>query len=204
MKTLEQKAKKNVYMKEYLKLHKEKINSDRKKRYLTNIDRIKEQTKKWRQSNREKKSQIDKEYQLKNKDKIRENKRRYYLSKREEFIKKSTEYTINRRKVDPIYRLKDILRTRIIVCLVQRKYKKSKTTEELIGASIEKVREHLESQFKEGMTWSNHGTYGWHIDHIVPLATAKDEEETIKLFHFTNLQPLWAKDNLIKGSSVTS
>ena len=56
---------------------------------------------------------------------------------------------------------------------------------------------HLSNMFLDGMSFDNYGE--WHIDHIVPLVTAKTEEEVIKLNHYTNLQPLWAKDNLSKG-----
>jgi hypothetical protein len=49
------------------------------------------------------------------------------------------------------------------------------------------------------MNWDNYSFRGWHIDHIIPLTSAKNEEELIKLCHYTNLQPLWAKDNLSKG-----
>ena len=52
------------------------------------------------------------------------------------------------------------------------------------------------------MSWDNYGLYGWHIDHKVPLSLAKTEEELLKLCHFSNLQPLWAKDNLKKGDSI--
>lgn len=54
------------------------------------------------------------------------------------------------------------------------------------------------------MYWDNYGYYGWHIDHIIPLSTAKNEEEFFKLCHYTNLQPLWAKDNLMKGKKIMS
>ncbi len=66
------------------------------------------------------------------------------------------------------------------------------------------AREHLEKQFKEGMTWENHGLYGWHIDHIIPCASfdLTDLEQQKKCFHYTNLQPLWAKENLIKGVKI--
>jgi hypothetical protein len=49
------------------------------------------------------------------------------------------------------------------------------------------------------MSWDNYGYYGWHIDHIIPLSSAKTKEEIYKLCHFKNLQPLWWTDNLSKG-----
>ncbi len=199
MKTLEQKAKKSAYMREYLRENYEKINSDRRKRYLILIDTKKTQAKRWRENNKELKAQIDKDYQEKNKEKIALNKRNYYLKNRAHLIKVNCERSKNRRKTDILFNLKSKLRTQIIVNLAKRKYKKSLKTEELLGARIEVVREHIESLFKEGMTWQNHGTYGWHIDHKTPLASAKSEQDVLELFHYTNLQPLWAKDNLMKG-----
>jgi hypothetical protein len=62
------------------------------------------------------------------------------------------------------------------------------------------LKQHLENQFQSGMNWKTYGKYGWHIDHIIPLSSAKTEKELYKLCHYTNLQPLWAKDNLIKGN----
>jgi hypothetical protein len=87
-------------------------------------------------------------------------------------------------------RLKDALKNNI----------KSKYTLELIGCSIIFLKQHLEKQFKIGMTWSNYGK--WHIDHIRPCASfdLSKAEEQHKCFHYTNLQPLWALDNLRKGT----
>ena len=75
---------------------------------------------------------------------------------------------------------------------------------ELLGSTIQEAREHLEKQFKEGMTWDNHGHKGWHIDHIIPCASfdLTDPEQQKKCFHYTNLQPLWAKENISKGSKI--
>ena len=50
------------------------------------------------------------------------------------------------------------------------------------------------------MNWSNYGL--WHIDHIIPLSSAKKQEDLYKLCHYTNTQPLWAEDNLKKGSKL--
>jgi hypothetical protein len=81
---------------------------------------------------------------------------------------------------------------------------KSGHTIDLLGCSIGWLREHLENQFKVGMTWDNHGLHGWHIDHIKPCASfdlSKPEEQK-KCFNYKNLQPLWAKDNLRKSSKI--
>ena len=69
-----------------------------------------------------------------------------------------------------------------------------------IGCEPNFLREHLEKQFKDGMSWENYGS--WHIDHIIPLSSAKNIEEINKLCHYTNLQPLWASENLSKGSKI--
>lgn len=74
-------------------------------------------------------------------------------------------------------------------------------TTAILGAGPEVVKKWIEDQFKAGMTWENHGTV-WHIDHIIPLACAKSEEEAYKLLHFSNLQPLWAKENQQKSGRV--
>jgi hypothetical protein len=78
--------------------------------------------------------------------------------------------------------------------------KKNKTFE-IVGCSPQQLKEHLEKQFVTGMTWENRQS--WHIDHITPLSSAKSVEEFYKLCHFTNLQPLWAEDNLRKSNKIT-
>ena len=84
----------------------------------------------------------------------------------------------------------------VALCLCKNK------TFEIIGCSKEFLKEHLEKQFTDGMTWENYGFYGWHIDHIIPLSSGKNEDEIYKLCHYTNLQPLWWFDNLSKGSKI--
>jgi hypothetical protein len=69
----------------------------------------------------------------------------------------------------------------------------------IVGVSPNELKRHLESKFTEGMTWNNRGYFGWHIDHIIPLWSAKDDDSKLNsLCHYTNLQPLWRKDNLNK------
>lgn len=95
-----------------------------------------------------------------------------------------------------LFKLKAYLRTRIYSILKN----KSKSTEELLGAPYEIVKEHLEGTFTEGMTWDNYGQ--WHVDHKIPLASANTKEEVEKLFHYTNLQALWASENLSKKDKI--
>lgn len=79
-------------------------------------------------------------------------------------------------------------------------YSKNTKTCSILGAEFDVVKKHIESMFKDGMSWSNHGK--WHIDHIIPVASAKNEEELLLLNHYTNLRPLWAIDNLRKGAKT--
>jgi len=107
-----------------------------------------------------------------------------------------------RRKEDTLWALKDRLRTRCYLALRTAGYGKDTSTEKLLGAPWTVIKERLESLFEEGMSWENRSE--WHIDHIVPLASASSKEELYRLLHYTNLQPLWAVDNLRKGAKVTN
>lgn len=100
-----------------------------------------------------------------------------------------------RRDVDPIYRLRHNLSTRLYMAVS----KKVGKTFELVGCSRDELVSHLESKFTKGMMWDNYGT--WHVDHIKPCCSfnLEDPEEQKKCFHWKNLQPLWARDNTSKG-----
>lgn len=91
-------------------------------------------------------------------------------------------------------------RARLAKALQRCGYAKAGKTFELIGCSYEDLAAHIEEQFAEGMGWHNRSE--WHIDHIVPVSSAKTEEELIALFHFSNLRPLWADENLRKGARL--
>jgi len=105
-----------------------------------------------------------------------------------------------RRNTDLLYKLKISIRTRIKIA-VKNNYKKGKTVD-MLGIDIPSLKLYLESKFLDNMSWDNYGLNGWHIDHIIPLSSAKNEEEFIRLCHYKNLQPLWAKDNLKKGNKI--
>jgi len=114
--------------------------------------------------------------------------------------KYNREYLQRKRKEDKQVALRDNLRTRIRTSLKSSNLKKCTKTEQLIGCTVQKVKEHLESLFQPGMSWDNYGE--WHVDHIKPcsLFDLTNEEEQKECFHYTNLQPLWAKDNIRKSN----
>jgi hypothetical protein len=92
-------------------------------------------------------------------------------------------------------------RARTRLFLNSKNIKKKNNTFEIVGCSPEFLKEYLEKQFTEGMNWDLFGKH-IHIDHIIPLSFAKTEEEAYKLCHYTNLQPLWAEDNLKKSNKI--
>jgi hypothetical protein len=90
---------------------------------------------------------------------------------------------------------------RLILSSIKRRgYSKNSRTHQILGCSFEDFKLHIEKQFTKNMNWENRGQ--WHFDHIYPVSLAKDEEELIKLNHYTNFQPLWAIDNLKKGNKI--
>jgi hypothetical protein len=109
----------------------------------------------------------------------------------------------NKSLSDPLFKLKKRLRHRLRSAFYRlKKSKSSGSAIKDLGCSIDFLKQHLESQFEPGMTWDNWSTHGWHIDHREPLANASTQEELLRLCHYANLQPLWAKDNLSKSNKV--
>lgn len=120
--------------------------------------------------------------------------------KTREYKNYDNKYRQEKRKNDPLFKCKYNLRDRLRKALNAKKWNKNTKFNEYIGCSLEEVKMHLELQFQLGMTWNNHGE--WEIDHIIPLSSAKTPEEMYKLCHYSNLQPLWAKDNLKKSNKI--
>ena len=141
------------------------------------------------------------DWKNKNPNKVKESKRKYYLNNKDKEIKRNTNYSNNRKKIDPIFKISANIRTRIYSYLRNKSIKKTNKTYDLIGCSPEFLKEHIEKKFTQGMSWELLGKF-IHIDHIIPLSSAKNESEFVKLCHYTNLQPLWATDNLKKGKKT--
>lgn len=99
-----------------------------------------------------------------------------------------------------MFNLKSRVRSRVSNIFRRRGWKKTDHCCDLVGCDWETLKKHMEQQFLEGMSWSNRGQ--WHIDHRMPLSSAKTLDELKKLCHYTNLQPLWAVDNLAKRDKI--
>ncbi len=120
--------------------------------------------------------------------------RKWYLENKEYIIEKTKKYKMKSRKNLEV-RLRDNLRNRLNQAI--KKNQKAGSAVKDLGCSVEELKKHLEVQFQDGMTWNNWSRTGWHIDHIKSLASfdLTKEEEFKKACHYSNLQPLWAKDN---------
>ena len=175
---------------EYTKRWREKFGEDYRK---ANLDKIRSYDREWKRQS-----------YLKDPELARKKRRERYRRER-----KNPEYVERRRAYMRDYlkkwrtgnnKIAACLRTRINMAL--KHGKKCASTLELTGISLVGLKKHIEGQFKEGMTWENYGK--WHVDHKFPLAKSdlSNLEGQKKAFHFSNLQPLWAKENVSKGTRI--
>lgn len=109
-----------------------------------------------------------------------------------------------RREIDPQYKLGCALRSRIHSALRRQKSKKSSKAETLLGCSVAKLKEHIESQFEPWMTWENHGLLTWNIDHIIPCShfDLTDPIQQAQCFNWRNLRPLSWEENIKKSNKI--
>ena len=178
---------KKIYCENNIEKVKESIKKTYKKYYKNNSNNLLEKNRLWRKNNLEIYKKSHKKSDLK------------FRSENPEYDKN---YRKKKRETNHLYRLTGNIRCRINGFFKLNNYNKSNNTIEIVGCSPQELKLHLELKFTEGMFWGNYGLYGWHIDHIIPLSSANNKEELYNLCHFTNLQPMWAIDNLKKGSKI--
>jgi hypothetical protein len=146
-------------------------------------------------------SQQNKEHYSLNKAKILQKKKEYRNSP--EFVERANKYQLERHhkrmKSDPLYVLVKRYRSRTRMMFRHKGILKKTSSMEFLGCTAEEFKSYFESLFTEGMTWGKVYSGEIHIDHKTAISTAKTEEDLVKLSHYTNLQPLWAIDNLKKG-----
>lgn len=167
------KQRNKVYTKIYNQSYKEKYFASK-----DNVIKAKTQQKKWRDINKAYIKQYTKET------------RKIYNIKRNQ-----------RKQIDLVYRLKCQFSTIISLAFRRSGYSKKSHTYDILGCPFQEFKQHLESLWEPWMNWENYGKYngelnhGWDIDHIIPMASAKTQEDVIRLNHYTNLQPLCSKVN---------
>jgi len=172
-----------------------------KKYREANKEKIKERIKKWREENKEKIAEQRRGYYQRNKNNILELCKQYREKNKEKINITKKLYRKKGYSDDLNYQMKDKLRSRIRLAL-KNKIKKTGSTVDLLGCSLEYFRKYFEKKFTKGMNWSVIDKI--HIDHIIPCASfdLMNESEQKKCFHYTNLQPLWAMENLQKGARI--
>jgi hypothetical protein len=186
--------------------HSSKISEYHKKNYLEKRDEILQRNNLWLSKNKEKKKEIDKRYREEKNELITNNRIKFFeKTPNISSIYQKKYYINNKEKIkiknkDPWNKFKHNVRGRISKYLKTKNIRKDNTTFNIIGCTPEFLKEHLEKQFNNGMSWDNYGK--WHIDHKIPLSSAKTEEKIFELCHYTNLQPLWAEDNLKKSNKI--
>jgi|TARA_E500000305_G_scaffold71373_1_gene57363 hypothetical protein len=195
-----------IHKKEYQKKYRQ---LDSYKDYQKNYgqsERGKGVTKKSREKNKEK-IKIDR-LRYQRSDKGQQTSQNYYQSNKTKINTKNNIYINKRKKVDPIFKLKGNLRGRLNGFLKIKNLRKTNKTFKMVGCTPEFLKKHLEKQFHRHpdyfhpMNWHNYTLHGWHIDHIIPLDSAKTPEDVEKLMHYTNLQPMWATYNIKKGNKI--
>ena len=188
------------YLKEYYESNKEYISKKKKEYEKTNKEIISKKKKIYREANKEKIAN----YRKANKEKYskynKEYRKKYYKDNKEKISEYFKNWQKQKKQNDPLFKLKHNLRTRTYCAFKNKGYSKNTKTHKMLGLDWHMVKQHIERQFTKGMNWSNHGE--WHIDHIIPLASANTEQRLKELCHYSNLQPLWASENISKSDKI--
>ena len=178
-----------------------KLSQKKKEDYQINKEYILKRNRKYRNKHRDTINKKLNKYYYENHEKMLASALRSRSKRRKERSAAQYEYKKKRLKKDHIFKMKETIRGRIYLCLKRSKIIKSQTLIDLLGTNnMNVVWGYLEKQFKRGMTKQNHGK--WHIDHIRPISSfnLNDIEQQKQCFNYKNMQPLWAADNLKKGS----
>ena len=154
-----------------------------------------------RARNPEKARAQDREYRERNKALIAERNRIQYLKNKPVRMAYAKKWNAQKRSTDPLFRLKSSIRTRTNDAVRRGGFTKLSSMSVVLGCDWAALKLHLEALFTPWMTWANYGS-AWVIDHHVPLASARDEVELMRLCHYTNLRPLGKVENLRKAAKM--
>ena len=200
----ENKEKLAARKRKYRQENKEKVAANNREYYQQNKEKIAANQREYRQENKEKVAAYFREHYQENKETIAAGQRKYRQQNKEKIAAYKREYLRKRRRLDPEFNLLCRLRNRMYKAVkaagLDKKYASSS---ELLGISPQGLKEWLEAQFTEGMTWENRSD--WEVDHIIPCyAFDLTVEQNQRIcFWYKNLQPLWRQDNLQKSNTYT-
>jgi hypothetical protein len=201
----------------YSEKHRDAINARARERYAANRELAREKQRQWRKDNQERSKEIHRKYREKNRisiaarhrdwsgknaDAVAGYRRARKLLKADEVRAYAREWARQKRRNEPLFLLISRVRNRTRQAIRSSSARRSRRTLELVGCTCQQLADHISSLFADGMCWENMPM--WHIDHIVPVCAfdLSDEEQQAAAFHYTNLQPLWKKDNLTKSRKV--
>ena len=202
----EKKEIKRLYDIEYRKINQEKIKKQKEEWYNSKTPEEKREYNriKYSKLDKYKKAEEDKKYAKTNKEKLNQRKKDWAKANPEKNTKAKSSYVKKMMETDVFYKLKHYVRVSIYNSIKKNGYTKKSRSHEILGCSYEFFKEYIESKFESWMTWNNRGNWNgipteintaWDLDHIIPLSTAKTEEDVIRLNHYTNLQPLCSYTN---------
>jgi hypothetical protein len=224
------KEEKKKYNRAYYEANPEKEKERHRDWCEKNREKVREYDRAWREKNREKIMERDRAWRKANPEKVIKSQLSYRIANPEKKLSsyrawrkanpekakasyrawrkanpekakaRCRDWCRKEKKENPIYAMKCRIRSLICCSLRNKGYTKKSRTHEILGCDYETFAAHLEAQFVDGMNWDNRDK--WHIDHIIPLASAQTEEDVLRLNHYSNLQPLWAEDNLLKSDKM--
>lgn len=201
MTEIDKKEAKRLYDIEYRKNNIVKLTKQNKDRYsnLTEEERLTLNKTRYASLDKKKKKEADKKYATENKTILNTKKKKWAEANKAKVKKAKADYVAKKLNSDKLYRLKHNVGCAIRQSFKRHGYTKNARSFKILGCSYEDFKQHLEAKFKSWMTWDNYGkskekiftpNKTWDIDHIIPLSSAKTEEDVIRLNHYTNLQPL--------------
>lgn len=195
-------------IKQYQKAYREKNKAKQKEYcqnyYIENKDSIREANKKWVSENKERAIELSKEHYKANKERYKKLHKQWKTNNPNKTKELRREYERKRTEIDPLYKLTNRVRKTISKALINKKIKKNSRSQVILGCTFEEFKRHIESNFEPWMNWDNYGNpkdgvyeinKTWDIDHIIPLSSAKTEDDIIRLNHYSNLQPLCSYQN---------
>lgn len=186
------------YKADYYEKNKERLREKYHEYYENNSDKLKAYQKKYREENAEKVFERRKKYRERNAEIIKQRKKEYAIENKD----KINAYFLRKLREDELFKLKFQIRNLVRMSLKSRGFNKTSSTAKILGCDYDTFWQHLLKSWKRNYGKEYNGE-PYHIDHIIPLATAKTKDDVIKLCHYSNLQMLKPENNMSKKANLS-